>query len=40
MRKAKAHLEIKLAKEIKNRYVNSKRKKRENVSLLLNEMPW
>lgn len=40
MRKAKAHLEIKLAKENNNKYVSSKRKKRENVSLLLNEMPW
>lgn len=43
-RKAKAHLEMKLAKERKDdtkifflKYVNSKRKTRDNVSPLLNE---
>lgn len=39
MKKAIAHLELKLAKEIKNKYINSKRKIRENVSLRLTEMP-
>lgn len=44
MRKAKAHLEINLTKEVKDnkkgffKYVKSKRKTTENVSLLLNEM--
>ena len=43
MRKAKAHLEMRLAKEIKDnkkgffKYVNSKRKTRDNVGPLLNE---
>ena len=43
MRKAKAHLEMKLAKEIKDnmefffKYVKSKRKTRDNVGPLLNE---
>jgi len=42
-RKAKAHLEMRLAKEIKDnkkgffKYVNSKRKTRDNVGPLLNE---
>jgi len=42
MRKAKAHLEMRLAKEIKDnkkgflKYVNGKRKTRDNVGPLLN----
>jgi len=43
MRKAKAHLELKLTKKVKDnkkgifKYVNSKRKTRDNVGPLLNE---
>ena len=43
MRKAKAHLELNLAREVKNNkkgffnYISSKRKTRDNVGLLLNE---
>lgn len=42
VRKAKAHLELKLARDVKgnikgfSRYVSSKMKTRENVGLLLN----
>ncbi|GAB0209507.1 mitochondrial enolase superfamily member 1 [Grus japonensis] len=44
MRKAKAHLELKLAGDVKDnkkdffKYISSKRKSRENVGLLLNEV--
>jgi len=44
MRKAKVHLELNLAKDIKDnkkgffKYISSKRKTRENVGLLLNEL--
>ncbi|GAB0195017.1 mitochondrial enolase superfamily member 1 [Grus japonensis] len=43
-RKAKAHLELNLARDVKDnkkgffKYINSKRKTRENVGLLLNEV--
>jgi len=43
MRKAKAHLELKLARDVKDnkksffKYISSKRKTRDNVGLLLNE---
>jgi len=43
-RKAKAHLELKLARDVKNnkkgffKYIRSKRKNRDNVGPLLNEM--
>jgi len=43
MRKAKVHLELNLARDVKNnkkgffKYISSKRKTRENVGLLLNE---
>jgi len=43
MRKAKAHLELNLARDVKNNkkgffnYINSKRKARDNVGPLLNE---
>ena len=43
MRKAKAHLELKLARDVKNnkkgffKYISSKRKARDNVGPLLNE---
>jgi len=43
-RKAKAHLELSLARDVKDnkksffKYINSKRKTRENVGLLLNEV--
>jgi len=43
-RKAKAHLEMKLARDVKNnkkgffKYINSKRKTRDNVGPLLNEV--
>ena len=45
-RKAKAYLELKLARDVKNNkksffnYISSKRKTRENVGLLLTEVPW
>jgi len=44
MRKAKAHLELDLARDVKDnmkgffKYISSKRKTRENVRLLLNEV--
>jgi len=44
VRKAKAHLELNLAKDMKDnkkgffKYVNSKRRTRDNVGLLLNEV--
>jgi len=44
MRKAKAHLELNLARDVKNNkqgffnYINSKRKSRDNVGPLLNEV--
>jgi len=43
-RKTKAHLELKLARDVKNNkkgffnYISSKRKTRDNVGLLLNEV--
>jgi len=42
-RKAKAHLELKLARDVKKKkgffnYISSKRKSRDNVGLLLNEL--
>jgi len=44
MRKAKVHLELNLARDVKDnkkgflKYISSKQKTRENVGLLLNEM--
>ena len=44
MRKAKIHLELNLARDVKNnkksffKYISSKRKTRENVGLLLNKV--
>lgn len=42
-KKAKAHLELSLSRDIKdskyfNKYISSKRKIRENVGLMLNQM--
>jgi len=45
-RKAKAHLELNLTRDVKDnkkgffKYISSKRKTRENVGLLLTEVPW